>query len=84
MKITTIYGRDINENIFICYIFKNFNVNDMNYFQASKFIDIIRIIGENVNPVKFSDIKDKNCLYYYKLSRKLIWLQNLKEENLFN
>ena len=81
MEITATYGRDISENIFISNISKNLSVIDTNFFQNSKYIDIIRIIGENVNPIKYSDIKDKTGLVDSTLSRSLIWLQNIVSEN---
>ncbi|MFX0073593.1 MAG: hypothetical protein ACFFAO_21150, partial [Candidatus Hermodarchaeota archaeon] len=54
---------------------------DMKYFQNSKFLDIIKFIGENVNPVNYSELKKKTNLVDSTLSRSLNWLQNLDLEN---
>ncbi|MFW9970627.1 MAG: hypothetical protein ACFFDF_10535 [Candidatus Odinarchaeota archaeon] len=53
----------------------------MNYFKNSKYLDIIRIIGENITPINYSELKDKIGLSHSTLSRDLNWLQNLESEN---
>ena len=53
----------------------------MDNFQKSKYLDIIRIIGENVKPINYSELKVNIGLADSTLSRDLNWLQNIDIEN---
>ena len=53
----------------------------MNYFQTSKYLNIIKIIGETLNPISFSDLKEKTNLSESTLSRGLNWLQNIQTKD---
>ena len=54
---------------------------DMNNFQNSKYLDIIKIIGESLHPINYSELKEKIGLADSTLSRDINWLQNLDIEN---
>ncbi len=50
-------------------------------FKKSKYLDIIRLIGENYNPIYYSELKEKTGLADSTLSRDLNWLKNIEIEN---
>ena len=50
----------------------------MKYFQASKYLNIIKTLGETNNPISFSELKAKANLSESTLWRGLSWLQNMK------
>ncbi|MEJ2248934.1 MAG: hypothetical protein P8Y97_04650, partial [Candidatus Lokiarchaeota archaeon] len=53
----------------------------MNYFQNSKYLEIIKIIGDSLKPVYNYTLKSEIGLSDSSLYRKLIWLQNIENEN---
>lgn len=50
-------------------------------FRKSKYLKIIKLIGENFNPINYSELKEKTGLADSTLSRDLNWLQNIEVEN---
>ena len=50
-------------------------------FKISKYLKIIKLIGENFDPINYSELKEKTGLADSSLSRDLNWLQNIKVGN---
>lgn len=58
-------------------------MNRVNYFQTSKYLNIIKIIGDSNTPISFSELKEKSNLPDSTLSRGLNWLQNIQTKDSF-
>jgi len=56
----------------------------MKNFETSDYLEIIKILGLNIKPMSYSEIKEKIGLANTSFSRALNWLQNIENEALSN
>lgn len=59
-------------------------MRELKNFETSDYLEIIKILGLNIKPMSYSEIKEKSGLANTSFSRALNWLQNIENEALSN
>ena len=56
-------------------------MRELKNFKTSDYLEIIKILGINIKPMSYSDIKEKISIPNTSFSRALKWLQNIEDED---
>ena len=55
-------------------------MRELENFETSDYLEIIRLLGYNIKPMSYSEILEKTNIPNTSLSRALKWLQNMEEK----